>query len=522
MNKMKYIIVVFCLAVLTFGCEDAFELQVKNKNQPTPDALSSQEGIIQASTGMYASGFYWRYWFEIQGFHEIMGDAIFIPWGNYGWRWANQPTYIILDDGTKVLPPNGGAQGDELRKRNSRAYGWDNAFRAEWSLMYYANNQANLLLLGADSDISFTGNAEIKKKVIKAWAYYWKGLVYARIGSLYAEGLIVDEYGVTNSNYVSNTQLIAESNSNFNSAIQELNGISDGDADYTAMLSSIIPSYLQAKGLPTPSAWQRAMNTYKARNLLANTKTADMTVADWNNVLSLANDGIKNDDAVFVMTSDATFMEDWVPAYVHYGWMFASERLVQDFKDGDARKTRGLTLKTAPTINVRGRGIQYGTEWDFIDGGEWTTTSYETKYYPIGCSYEENALMLAEAKINTGSIDDGLAHIDEVRTFQNSSLADVSNTGLDLNAAKEELRIERRIGLLFRGVAFYDARRWGVTDPIENGGGRTGCVVWDAQGNKHVNATFNYNYLPYWDVPADETDFNPKDSGGSAINLVKD
>lgn len=509
MSKILLKILVVSLLVFTWGCEDAFELQVNSKNEPTPAALESQEGIFQASTGIYAVGFYWQYWFTTQGFHEIMGDAIFIPWGNYAWRWANQPTYIVLDDGTKVFPPQGGSQTDEMRLRNSRSYGDDNPFKWEWSLMYFTNNHANLLLDKADSDISFSGNAEIKKKVIKAWAYYWKGLAYSRIGSLYSVGLIADEYGVTNNSYLDNDQIIAEANKNFDAAIQILNSISDGDADYTSALTNIIPTYLQAKGLPTPKAWVRSMNTYKARNLLVNKKEADMSVADWNSIIALANDGIKSDDAVFVMTSDATFMEDWVPAYVHYGWMFASERLVQDFKAGDARMDRGFEQKSAPVINRSGRGIQYGTEWDFIDGGEWTTTEYKTKYYAIGCSYEENELMLAEAKINSGSIDGGLAHIDGVRTLQNSGLDAVASTGLDLAAAKEELRIERRIGLLLRGVAFYDARRWGVTDPIENGGGRTGCVVWDADGNKNVNATFNYNYMPYWDVPADETDFNP-------------
>jgi hypothetical protein len=59
-----------------------------------------------------------------------------------------------------------------------------------------------------------------------------------------------------------------------------------------------------------------------------------------------------------------------------------------------------------------------------------------------------------------------------------------------------------------RGLAFYDARRWGVTESLEEGGGREGAVVLDGSGNVNTDATIDYNYLDYWGVPDDELDFN--------------
>jgi hypothetical protein len=103
----------------------------------------------------------------------------------------------------------------------------------------------------------------------------------------------------------------------------------------------------------------------------------------------------------------------------------------------------------------------------------------------LASSYEENALMRAEALINTGSVDAGLAFVDAVRTFQGAGLAAVSGTGLTLAQAREELRRERRCALPFIGLSFYDARRLGIIDP---GVGRTGAVVISKTGVVSTNA----------------------------------
>jgi hypothetical protein len=54
--------------------------------------------------------------------------------------------------------------------------------------------------------------------------------------------------------------------------------------------------------------------------------------------------------------------------------------------------------------------------------------------------------------------------------------------------------------LVFRAVAFYDARRWGVIDNKSQGGARAGAVILSFSGTNTVintNAFINYNYLSY-------------------------
>ena len=123
--------------------------------------------------------------------------------------------------------------------------------------------------------------------------------------------------------------------------------------------------------------------------------------------------------------------------------------------------------------------------------------------------------MTAEAKIRTGSdIEGGLTLIDKVRDSQNAGLPHVAGTGLTQAQAIEELRRERRVALNLRGLAFYDARRWGVTNAAANGGGRANANILvpgsliGATAATILPCFIDYNYVDYWDVPQNELDFN--------------
>jgi hypothetical protein len=139
----------------------------------------------------------------------------------------------------------------------------------------------------------------------------------------------------------------------------------------------------------------------------------------------------------------------------------------------------------------------------------------------MATTYEENQLTMAEALINTGEIEAGLKIIDGIRTLQGAGLAAVAGTGLTLAAAKEELRSERRVVLPFRGLAFYDARRWGIINDVSAGGGRTNAVVVSKAGVANTKATINYNFLDYWDVPANELAYNKPGEGSVAVQNPK-
>ena len=98
---------------------------------------------------------------------EIMGDTIYTPWGNFGWRWVNQPTSITLDNGTVIAPPSEGAQDAAVEVRNIRTQEGENALNWEWAPMYGVNNTYNLLL-GLVEETEFSGDADLNKSVYKA------------------------------------------------------------------------------------------------------------------------------------------------------------------------------------------------------------------------------------------------------------------------------------------------------------------------------------------------------------------
>jgi hypothetical protein len=158
------------------------------------------------------------------------------------------------------------------------------------------------------------------------------------------------------------------------------------------------------------------------------------------------------------------------------------------------------------------RGNAFNTRYTLKNGGNalagvitYSNTAAGANEITVAATYEENELMKAEALIMTGSIDAGVKSIDAVRTYQGAGLAAIA-TGLSLADAYEELRAERRIALAFKGLSFYDARRWDIIDPSK---GRSNVVVVSSAGAVNTKAKIVYGYLDYWDVPDNELAYNP-------------
>lgn len=259
-----------------------------------------------------------------------------------------------------------------------------------------------------------------------------------------------------------------------------------------------------------------------------------MTAADWSAILTLVNNGVNSGESVFTGRTNAANNNGFFSATGGTVASLASglpssttfkisERLIQDFKTGDKRLSNNF--KVNEYFNQVG-GFTFSSRWQLLDAKQGSpnngavilanTTNAAYELY-IASTYEENELMKAEALINTGQIEQGLGSIDNVRAYQGAGLAKVAGAGLSLADAKEELRKERRVALVFRGTAFYDARRWGVTDDVAKGGGRKNAVVLTSGGVLNTHATINYNFLDYWDVPADEFVLNPPAAGSAPI-----
>ena len=263
-----------------------------------------------------------------------------------------------------------------------------------------------------------------------------------------------------------------------------------------------------------------------------------MTAAQWNNIFTLTNSGILTTDKVFTSRSNATSdllsaSDGTVTSRAQGASATAAsykltERYVQEFKTGDKRYTNNIR-QSAVWIGNSDRGNSFNTRFTLINGGSglanvvvYANVAVGGQELMIAGQYEENDLMKAEALINTNQVDAGLAIIDAVRTSQGAGLTAVSGTGLTLVQAKEELRRERRVTLAFIGLSFYDARRWGVINLLSEGGGRKGAIeIAPTTGVVNTNATFEYGYLDYWDVPDTELAYNSPVTGSAPVKNPK-
>ncbi|MDI9873336.1 RagB/SusD family nutrient uptake outer membrane protein [Flectobacillus rivi] len=543
MKKIK----ITALSVLLMGsmmmsCKD--QLDIQNPNQPTPASAATESGVIGLAQGaIYINGFtssgdkYYdgvvgAFYNGVVGFHEMMGDVVAAEAANTYMNNLSAPNSVTLDDGSVVANPNSPSQQITLlRNINVNAQQGGNPGFHEWALMYGLNNAANSILEVVEKT-TFSGDAATKKNTVKAWAYLWKGFAYSRIGSIYYAGLINNASSSTNGNYLAKEKIIDESNANYDKAAALLGAITN-TADYSSVLGSLIPSYFQTgKGVvPTTAQFIKNLNTLKARNIIVNTPVASMTAAQWNQILTLTNAGVGSSDPVFAGNTNTagdifsplsySVAARCVGANASGGTFKISERLIQDFNAGDKRLANNFN-QFAVWVGNSDRGNAFNTRWGIKDGGNGLAgvmvytnrTAGMAELYMLG-SYEENELMKAEAKLYTGDIAGAATSINNIRTYQGAGLAALAST--DLATVKEELRKERRVALAFRGLAFYDARRWGVLDS-----GRKNAVVISKDGKTiNTKASITYGYLDYWDVPDNELAYNPAAAGSAPIKNPK-
>jgi hypothetical protein len=546
MKNNKILVGILGVTLSLTACKK--DLDITNVNSPTPASAQNENGAVALAQGTiylngfynlkYSDGVYGRFWAGATGFSEIMGDVIGAEAANAFMNQIGCPNKVTLDNGTVVLnPSNPKTQYELVRYANQNAQGGSNTTFYEWAYMYNMITAANKILELADKT-TFTGTgAATKKATIQAWAYWWKGYAYSRIGSTYYAGIIQNQPTdavATNGKYVTKEAIITEASSNFDKAVTAL-GAASSTADYTATLGKLIPTYLQKGkgGVLTVDMWKRSINTMKARNILVNNTRASMTASQWSAILTLANDGVRATDLIFTARTDAngSFIESTVADKTGQAATTGStntyklsERWVQDFVAGDKRKDQNvITLASVGLFNTD-RGNSFNTRYSLKYGGNGLTgvtvlsnNAIGANEITIASTYEENELMKAEALIMTGQIDKGAESIDAVRNYQGAGLAALG-TGLTQAAAYEQLRRERRIALVFRGLSFYDARRWEIIAPDKS---RTGAVVVSSTGVVSTNATIVYGFLDYWDVPDNELAYNPAEAGSAPTKNPK-
>src|ERR1700744_5841071 len=109
---MKYLIIISAGLLLLSACKKS-ELDQINPNQPNPSISLQSEGGIAA----YGAGILQRTIFPVPNEgnanimaiamtnHSIMGDEVFLPYGNFAFRWENQVYSVTLPGGTTIKNP---------------------------------------------------------------------------------------------------------------------------------------------------------------------------------------------------------------------------------------------------------------------------------------------------------------------------------------------------------------------------------------------------------------------------------
>jgi len=559
-NKFFYGVLLMALVLGPVACKD--QLQVGNPNSPTLSGnVNDEAGLIALAEGsVYLGGFQqgdgWlgdSYFSLPWGYIELMADVVGADAANNQVSVISLPDDITLDNSTNVTNP--AHQIQNIRTNNNRAATGANlnVLYYQWLNMYAMNSGMNVALsrLGG---ITLGGDATTRANTIKAWCYFWKGYAYGSIGTMYYAGLITDQAtganSAVNSNYVLHDAMIYRSNYYYKQAMTLFQGITNM-ADYQIEMSQLIPAQNQVGlggsvgAVLTPAQFIQTINTLLARNIILSklspfvngnlnstitkSSTTNMTPADWDSVLTYANAGITT-PSTLVITGRSTAANSFftatggtVPSLAARPNLVSTftvqERVLQYFGAGDHRVTNNFDSSTQYNNNYT-----FTTRWSLVDGGNsmpgvYTYANRTAGEYElfIAGSYEENALMLAEANIRLGNTEAGLAFIDAVRTNMGAGVPAVAGTGLTPTQAMTQLVSERRVALLFRGVSFYDYRRWGWIYKITNGGGAYGQTVFYSN-QLNTNAIFDYDFLDYWDVPADESALNPSTSSVATQN----
>lgn len=551
-NKLSYIVFILAgIALAGTSCKK--QLQQGDPNDPRlATNVNNETGLIALAVGgIYVNGFQngdgWlgnSYFSLPYGYKELMADNIGADASNNQITTVGYPTYYITDDGVKHT--NGSPSVGILRTYNILGGSGNNPLYFQWQNMYALNAACNQIDHIAPS-IKLSGDATTRLNTILAWCYWWKGYAYSEIGSMYYSGIIEDDSGsVTTHHYVPKDSILARSNYYLNLCATTLGKIDPASSDYSTVLGELIPADYQVGhgGVLTTTMWVHNINSLLARNIVANklapyvngdpnatiknASTANMSSDDWNQVLTLTTNGIQPSDFVFTCRSEAANT-----VFTAAGGNVAAEttgnnisatfkisvRFVANFKSTDKRLAQNFW---------RGKTYNnpfYGTPYDIADSLDPTVTGVailgnklvgQYEVY-IGPSYEENALMQAEANIRLGNTDQGLSLVDAERAYQGAGVTPVSGTGLSTADAMQEVTAETRVALFGRGVSWYNSRRWGWIYDIANGGGQFGQLLYNADGTWDTNVTVNYNFMDYWDIPADETVLNTPDASSSPV-----
>lgn len=502
--KKKYFILLLCLFVLPVACGD--DLSITNPNNPTPDIVTSEEGMKRQAVGIWDVPGGWWEWVSWT-LMEAMGDNVVVPWINFDWnQFFGNIELIEYSDGTASWSPRQQAsptrsQAEWVNFVNDRQVS-QGGYEAQWQWAYGMNTEANRMLQALDEGVNFSGDIQAKENAYRAWAHFWKGYAYSTVGLFYEEGIINDDPTGTNSDFKSSDEMIVVSQAELDLALQTT-------ADFGIIAGDVIPAIFPTN--MTAESFIQNIYTLKARNLLMSKRRSDISQDEWQQIKDWAEMGLNTNDGALLLDSDesthlATNTFRW---RLSNQWSRVSPRVVQILSEnGDQRLDRFQFAPAGGTYENRVTQPQINSPWLTLSD-IYASQVPGTPQFVL--SAEENMLMLAEAELGLGNPAMAAGWVNEVRNMPLQQAGLPAETSVTL----KDIRDERKVALFGRALAFYDARRLGEIDARADGGGVEGVWVYHIDSNGDLvldeNANLFFDFLSYYGIPAAEADFNIPD-----------
>lgn len=460
-NTKRTILATVSIMLFIIACENDINAVENSNNPDRTQVLANGSDLIGIINGGFVS-----WW---QGNNRdlvpalaVAGDHATCSWGNFGMRvLSNEPRNPI---------------------QNASSWSDLTVLSQPWGGNYSALSSANDVLEAIEKGVEWIDGETDRTPLVKASAYFLKGLSYGYLGLLFEKGFIV-EVGTDLSkglSFVSYTELI-------NQAVKELDNATKIAESNTITIPASVINGVEISG----AELIKLCNSYKARFIVQGARNIDETNAiDWTQIKTFTQNGITQDfgpngddgkswwsNSDILTNSPNGFgkfgarldmrvinlVDPSQPAF--YPASAGSTLAKPEITTNDARFGSGKDFEYQSDIlfrSERGRfhyshyiNTRYKNDMNFSDGND----AKQMKTFML----EDNRLLLAEAKARLNELDATSGAVSDVNTgsrVTRGKLPALSGTETK-EVVLETIFYERYVELFNTAVGsgFFDRRR---------------------------------------------------------------
>jgi len=461
MNDMKTKVyklafaLIIALGFLTYSCAD---LVVENLNEPdSSKALANPEDLASLAGGAFRTLHNAMQEYDGPALSmSTMADQGSCSWGNAAMR----------------------DMGNEPRKGwiNSLTYAYFPVIRNLWEDSYGSISAVNDVLKAIEDQGIEIGVDGADTEMVQAWCYFVSGVAHGYLGLTYDQGNVIKW----------DTDLETLELSPYQTLLDASVELLDQAISIAGSNSFEIPAKWMGGEIYTNTELSQLASSYAARILAYGARNkATNEGADWNRILSYANNGIEKDLAP-ELGDNYDFYDYYMVYQIYPGWGRIDHRII-NLMDPDypSRYAEDGETWTTPDGEHPGEAesddARLLSDFEYVPGqafrpdrGYYHFTNYRLKRYDdviadvwygdkIHASFYvwENELLKAEAMVRTGNVDGAVAILNDPEGARKvrGQLPDVTTS--DASEVLWTIFYERDIELVDSGmgIGYFDMRR---------------------------------------------------------------